>query len=41
MNPAFWGLVLLVSVIVIAGGVVALQKEKTEIKCKTFDGSLV
>lgn len=28
MNPAFWGLVLLVSVIVIAGGVVAYKKRK-------------
>ena len=28
MNPAFWGLVLLVSVIVIAGGVVVYKKRK-------------
>lgn len=28
MNPAFWGLVLLVAVIVIAGGVVAYKKRK-------------
>ena len=28
MNPAFWGLVLLVSVIVIAGGVIVYKKRK-------------
>ena len=28
MNPVFWGLVLLVSVIVIAGGVVVYKKRK-------------